>query len=292
MEGSLIACIAKLIFGKKLVIRCGWEWFRTYLSDYKIRTNKNPIKYVIRYIRMYLIEFFAYKIADGIILTNEYDIQFIVQKFGINKRKIKLIYNFIDTTLFKPLNKEKEEKSVLFIGRLTQEKNLFNLIKAFNGLDGFSLDLIGDGPLKHELEKYAKKLDANVNFLGIIANNKLPELINQHQIFVLPSFYEGNPKVLLEAMSCGAICLGSDVIGVNNIITNKKNGYLCETTSEGIREAILDISQNSDENKKISKNAREFILANCSIPSVTKKELELYEQFSKQNDRLKLKGKN
>ena len=194
MEGALIACVAKLIFHKKLVIRCGWEWFRTYLSNYRIRTKKNYIKYIIRYIRMYLIEFFAYRIADRIILTNEYDIKFIIQKFGLNKNKIKLIYNFIDTSLFKPIDKIKRENTVLFIGRLTKEKNLFNLIRAFKGLDGLSLDLIGKGPLKTELIQYAKELGIRVNFLGTFPNNKLPEIINQYQIVVLPSFYEGNRR--------------------------------------------------------------------------------------------------
>ena len=281
MEGSLIACIAKLIFRKKLVIRCGWEWFRTYLSNYKIKKRKNIVKFVVRYIWMYLTEFFAYKLADGIILTSVADIRFIIQKFGLKKGKINLIYNFIDTDLFKPLEVPKKEKSVLFIGRLTVEKNLFNLIEAFQNLNSFSLDIIGKGPLKNELQRYADDLGVKVNFLGVKPNNTLPEIINQYQLFVLPSFYEGNPKVLLEAMSCGAVCLGTDVIGIQNIISHEENGYLCEPTAQSIRNAIVKIFKQKESHEKIRSHAREFILTNCSIPSVTEKEYQFYQQILK-----------
>ncbi len=279
MQGNLIVCIAKLLFRKKLIVRCGWEWLRTHISNYKIKENKNYIKYVLRYIWMYMIEFISYKLADGIILTNKRDIHFIIKTFRLEnkKEKIKLFYNFINTDLFKNLGIAKKDKTVLFIGRLTEEKNLFNLIKAFRGLNNFSLDIIGKGPLENKLKNESKNLGVKVNFLGVYPNNKLPEIINQYQIYILPSYYEGNPKTLLEAMSCEVACIGTDVLGINNIIRHGINGFLCATNPESIKSAILEVYKDQELRDKISKNARKFILDNCSLDSITEKEFQFYK---------------
>ncbi|MFW9827681.1 MAG: glycosyltransferase [Candidatus Thorarchaeota archaeon] len=279
MEGSFIACIAKLLYKKKLIIRCGWERLRTYISSYAIKEKKNYFKYLLNYIKIYLIEFIAYRLADYIVLTNPKDIEFIIKKFGLHnkKDKIKLFFNFIDIDKFKPLNLARKDKFVLYIGRLTKEKNLINLIKAFRDLDEFSLDVIGSGPLKSKLQKFAKGLGVHTNFLGVYPNNRLPEIINQYQIYILPSFYEGNPKTLLEAMSCEVACIGTNVIGINNIVKHKVSGFLCDTNPESIKNAILEVYNNQTLRLKISKNARKYVLENCSIHSISKKEYQLYK---------------
>jgi glycosyltransferase involved in cell wall biosynthesis len=279
MEGSLIAVFAKLLYKKKLIVRCGWEWLRTYVSNYKIKEKKNYLKYLLRYIQMYLVEFIVYKLADGIILTNEDDLNYIIKKFGLNKKKINLFYNFIDIEKFKPLKLVKKDKSVLFIGRLSEEKNLFNLIKAFKHLDDFSLDIIGKGPLERKLRRVTKDLGVQVNFLGVFPNNKLPEIINQYPIYILPSFYEGNPKTLLEAMSCGLACIGTNVIGIKNLINHEENGLLCEKDPKSISNTILELHNNLDLQLKIGKNARTFIVENCSLQSITEKEYNLYQNL-------------
>ena len=229
---------------------------------------------------MYLVEFISYKLADGIILTNSQDIQFIIKKFRLEnkKEKIKLFYNFINTDLFKPIDLVKKDKTVLFIGRLTEEKNLSNLIKAFKGLSNFSLDIIGRGPLENKLKNESRAIGVNVNFLGVYPNHELSAIINQYQIFILPSFYEGNPKTLLEAMSCEVACIGTNVLGINTVIRHGINGLLCDTNPESIKSAILKAYEDQKLRDKIGKNARKFILDNCSLDSITEKEFQFYKK--------------
>jgi glycosyltransferase involved in cell wall biosynthesis len=148
-------------------------------------------------------------------------------------------------------------------------------------LEGFSLDIIGKGPLKGTISKKARNLGISLNFLGEFPNNKLPELMNKYPIFILPSYYEGNPKVLLEAMSCGLACIGSDVWGINNIIEHQYNGYLCESTPQSIAEAIEKVYNNKDLANEIAKNARKFILKNCSLNSIVNKEYMIYRNLLK-----------
>ncbi len=100
----------------------------------------------------------------------------------------------------------------------------------------------------------------NLNLLGVFPNNIIPEVLNQYQIFILPSYYEGNPKVLLETMSCGLACIGINVYGISNILKHKENGYLCDIQSESIKKAIKSLHSNKDLKSKIGRNAREFIM--------------------------------
>ena len=281
MDGSLIACIAKLLFRKKLIIRCGFEKFRFFLFKEKQKKRKNYFKYLLKYIWIYFLEFISYKIADGIILTSKLDIDFIINKFNLEKKRIWIrhFYNYIDVDLFKPLNLEKKEKHVLFIGRLNEQKNLFNLLQAFKKLDGFTLDIIGEGHLKEKLKEKSEEYRIKINFLERFPNNKIPEILNQYQIFILPSHFEGNPKVLLEAMSCGISCIGTDVYGINNIIIHKKNGYLCKTNAKSIRNAILSLYNQRDLRENIGKNARNFILENCTLETIANKEYKFYREI-------------
>ena len=64
MQGSLIAIIAKLLYKKKLIVRCGREWMRTYISNSNIKQKKNGIKYLLGFIWRYLLEFFSYKLSN------------------------------------------------------------------------------------------------------------------------------------------------------------------------------------------------------------------------------------
>ena len=283
LNGSWVAWIAKLLFKKKLIVRGGYDWLSRHIILSKVKNSSSYIKYLLVYLKIYLIELFAYKIADGIILTSELDISFIVEQFKLKKKyrknKILHLYNFIDNSIFKPLDIPKKDKSILFVGRLDEQKNLMNLLCAFKKLTEYRLDIIGMGPLKDNLKKKADNLGINVNFLGLVQNNKMPEIFNQYKIFILPSYWEGNPKVLLEAMSCGIACIGTNVWGIKNIIKHKENGYLCGISSKSIKKAIQSLYNDHILREKIGKNARNFIIENCSLESIVKKEYNFYNKL-------------
>lgn len=267
MDGSWTALITKLFYRKKLILRCGYELLKTFKNEEKLFWK---IKFVS------FLEKIIYSNADKIILTSEASKKFVENNFKIVSSKIEIIPNYIDTELFKPLSNQKEKNKIIFIGRLEKEKNLFNLIDAINDLP-VKLVLIGSGSLKEKLKNFVKQRNANVEFKGNIPNQKLPEELNKSEIFILPSLYEGCPKTLLEAMSCGLPCIGTNVEGINEIIKHKENGYLCEINSDSIRNAILEVLNNKDLKVKISQNARKTILENFSLEIILKKEIEIYK---------------
>lgn len=266
MWGSWSAVLTKLIYRKKLVVRTGYM-----LSINLMKSNpKSRRKWVMK-----SIEMIAYKMGDAIITSSQSNFEYVKKNYnpsGIHA----LIPNYVETKVFKPLNTEKKRGSICFIGRLSQEKNLFALLESLKGLS-YTLTIIGSGGQEEQLKKFANKNGINANFLGNVPNHKLPKILNQHELFILPSFYENMPKTLLEAMACGMPVIGTNVKGINEVIKHGKNGILCNTDANSIREAIVTLMKDEELKQKLGENARKTIVEDYSLDNLAKKELELME---------------
>ena len=119
----------------------------------------------------------------------------------------------------------------------------------------------------------ASKLKTNVNFVGKMNNDLVLEKLQNHQIYVSSTLFEGNPKSILEALSAGCIVIAPNVVGVDEIIKDQQNGFLYEPYPTELRN-ILNKILNYDL-ETVSKNAVEFISKNFAIDVVAKKELKL-----------------
>lgn len=228
MDGSWSAVIAKWLYHKPLVVRTGYtaSLFAEKRANIKAKRNYERV------------ERFAYRYADIGIVTSHADKQYICSKYHIPPARIEVLHNYINTAIFHPTDCEKYENRIIFVGRLEPQKNLFNLIEAVSD-NGLILDIYGNGELYDKLLAQTKKLNARVNFMGVVDNNRLPSVLNRYRYYVLPSFYEGVPKALLEAMACGLVCIGTDVEGINQIIEDGVNGYLAKGTGpQALAEAI------------------------------------------------------
>ncbi len=264
MFGSWAAVIAKLLYHKKLLVRTGFT-----LSIFARK------KSVLRYWGAKVIEFFALRFADRCIVATAEEQKY----FSHFQKKISVIPNFVDTHLFYPLQKvthSRKETVLLFIGRLNAQKNLQNLFLALVGVPNIHLQIIGSGELQFELQRFAEEKCLSVEFLGNRPHTELPDHIHSADIFVLPSFYEGNPKTLLEAMACGAVVLATKVQGIENIIVHKENGYLSDTSSESLHQAVLELIKNIDLQKQMGEKAVQYIENTCSLEIILKKERDIY----------------
>ena len=276
MSGSWVAFIAKLLYRKKLVLRCGYELYR-----FSCRQRVSYFKQGA----IYLLEMIAYRLADIIFITADDEKDYITKKFYISKQSINIIPNFVETTTFNPkANKNQSNKNVLFIGRLSAQKNILSLIDALRETD-IQLDIVGNGELRKIITEYASSQRVSLKFFGNNPKDELPDLINKYEIFVLPSLYEGNPKVLLEAMSCGLAVIGTKVSGIQNIIQHGVNGLLCETSSNSIKHAIQRLIADKNLKRELGFQAREYIIKNNELDLIASKEYVNYlELLSQQKD--------
>ena len=268
MQGSWTAVIAKILFKKKLVIRCGYQWSLAVIG-WKLNFFKKKV--------VELIEFICYLFANKIVVTSVAAAEYIEKKYHISKDKIEVVPNYIDTDLFKKIESEKNG-DLIYVGRLEPEKNLEALLEALRG-EKVKLTIIGSGSLDKKLKEFVLKEKLEVSFINKIANNEIPMWLNKHKIFVLSSFYEGNPKVLLEAMSCEMPVIGSNSPGINNIIENGVNGMICGLDSNSIKSVLENLLKDQELMDKIAKEARRYVLDNCSLKNIINRELELYKNL-------------
>ena len=265
MDGSWTAVLAKWLYHKPLVIRTGYTWslFR--------KTNNAP-KHRQKLIK--IAEHLAYKNASVVTVTTQTQAHYILEKYHLSQETIRVIPNYVDTQLFTPqTSSEKYPDRLVFVGRLNEEKNLFNLIEAV-AQTSLTLDICGKGNICNRLEAQAKKLNAKVNFMGIVPNRQLPQVLNRYRYYILPSFYEGMPKSLLEAMACGLVCIGTNVEGINDIIEDGVSGYLAKgTQAQALVEVIKRATQLTQDS--VTTEGIRKIRNNFSLEAVVEQEKEI-----------------
>ena len=129
----------------------------------------------------------------------------------------------------------------IYVGRLSEEKNLKYLVLTFNEFPGLQLNIVGFGPQDKELKSIAKN---NIVFHGAIDNKVLPEFYQSNDVFILPSKSETWGLVIEEAFNNGLPVIVSNMVGCSSeIITNDINGIIFQLNEkDGLKKAILKIT--------------------------------------------------
>ena len=245
ISGSWTAMLAKFLHQKSLVSRAGYFW-----AELARARGKN---WWLRKI-VQVLEFCVTRFSDGVICTAS-----PVRRMDVPSwQRLAVIPNGIDTDLFSPFPKEydgQEGLTFIYIGRLSPEKNLTNFFQALIGFDA-RLVLVGDGPERPALAEMSARNGLHVDFRGTVPNERISKILNLADVFVLPSITEGNPKALLEAMSCGLAVVSTKWNGADEIIRHMQNGVLCETSADSIRSALQTLSGDSALRRRLGQEAR------------------------------------
>ncbi|MCD4729548.1 MAG: glycosyltransferase family 4 protein, partial [Bacteroidales bacterium] len=201
------------------------------------------------------------------VVANSHGLKKLAQK--ADSFPMSVIPNGIDSYFFKPLETDNEQKKIHFIftGRLSEQKNLFYMFEQFASLKKISkknlmIHMAGDGPLKGKLEIFAKDLGIsdNIVWYGWVNKNRILKLYQKADCFVNPSFCEGMPNSVLEAMACGLPVLASNVPGNNDIVFDGENGFLFNLDDHRkIKDSLNMIIENPNICSKLGKNARKRI---------------------------------
>lgn len=267
INGAWCAVIAKRLFRKKLVVRCGFLW-----SDSMARVHAGTL----RQAAASRLERQAFRAADAVIVAGEADRRTIVDRYRLDASRVYVIPNYVDTAAFRPMPEVTREPGLItFVGRLSDEKNVMALVDAVAGLAGVTLIIIGSGPLEDQLRASAGRRPGSVTILGTRPHAELPVLLNRSAAFVLPSHYEGNPKALVEAMACGVPVIGTRVPGIQEMVVHRETGYLCGTSAGEIRAALQDVLGDVALRARMSAGAIAYARERCSVESAVERELGL-----------------
>ena len=187
---------------------------------------------------------------------------------------VSIIPNGIDSSFFKPLETDKGKESVHFIftGRLSEQKNLFFMFDQFAILKKKSkkklmIHIAGDGPYKRKLEIFAKEIGISndITWYGWVNKNRLLKLYQKADCLVNPSFCEGMPNSVLEAMACGLPVIASNVPGNNDIVFDGENGFLFDLDDPmKIKDSLNMIIENTNMRSALGKNSRKRVTENFS----------------------------
>ncbi|MFT3883494.1 MAG: glycosyltransferase family 4 protein [Gemmatales bacterium] len=181
----------------------------------------------------------ALKEADGIWAVSQ-DLARNLKQLGVAASRIRVIYDGVDPKVFhsgdqqdarRRVGLDSEKKVILFVGNLAPVKALDKLLQACEQLKSEGIDfhaaLIGQGELKEALEQQRQGLSCRdqIKFYGSMPQETLPDWYRAADVFVLPSYSEGVPNVLLEASACGLPYVASNVGGIPEI-AERGNGTL------------------------------------------------------------------
>lgn len=198
--------------------------------------------------------------------------------------KADVIHNAVDAELFKEMELEKEN-AILFVGALHAGKGLLDLIHVADRLrkshPNLKIYVIGEGPLKGYLQKEIKRKKLiNVRIIRTIPHKELPYYYNVSKIFVQPSYYEGLPNTILEAMACGLPVIATKVGGIPEQITEGVTGYMVPPgDTRGFYERISELLEDGEKRIKFGRKGREKIIERFTWPLVAKRVVNIYQEL-------------
>jgi len=260
---SIIAIMAKLA-GKKVVFHIHAGGFQDFY--YKSGLFKIYISLIL-------------KMSSCVICLSSQWLDFFKNQLGISKSVI--LGNPIAQSFFKESVSDRNVINLLFMGKLCDNKGIFDFITYLASNDYFlnnqiRLVIAGNGE-NDRLEKilYDLNLKSRIEYKGWVAGDDKNALINECDLFVLPSYVEGLPVSILEAMASGKAIIATNVGGIPSIVKNNYNGWLFDP---GAFSQLDDIFSNIFLNKELlnlySRNS--FMEAQQYRPEVILKKLSNY----------------
>ena len=208
-------------------------------------------------------------------------------ELGIAKSRIVHLPNSVDVEVFHPRG-EKEDNLILYLGRIVPEKGLHVLIESLRFLKK-SVHLVIVGPLgSHEyyqdilkyIETENQKAKHKIEYLGNIPQAEVIKLYQKASVFVLPSFWEAFPVVILEALSCETPVVATPVGSVPEVVRNYENGILVPVNNPPkLAEAIEHLIDNKDVRIRMGREGRKWVIRNFSLEVIAKRLCNIYQSL-------------
>lgn len=283
--GRIAAKIAKV---PTIIYSAHGFYFHEGMPSKKYKLFFNIEKYIGRYFTDYIFtqseeDFEVAKVNN--FLKNKNNYVHISNGIDIdNKFNVDKLPKSINTSLRDKYGIQKNDVVVSFIGRLVKEKGILDLLESINYLNAQSVKFLIIGSLPQGerdtetlklLEEY--KNNKNIIFTGQVTN--VNELLYMSDIFCLPSYREGMPRSIIEAMAMKNAVIATNIRGSREEVIHGKTGYLCNTnSSKEIASCIDDLVENKEKMNEFKENGLERARRLYDENKVIEKQLNVFEQ--------------
>jgi len=265
LMGSWIGIMLKIIYSKPLLLRTGFD-----KVSFLIKERKSKLTIILAYVLTQISLIFS----SVYFVTSKEDYKYMNKVYFFGRKKIKIRPNWVAEVERSELNSRPNNK-ILLVGRLESQKNYEYVINSFEN-SNFELDIVGTGTQLNRLEQLSLEKNVSVNFLGSIPNSELINKYKEYKFFLIASTYEGNSKVLLEAMSAGCVVIARNISNNSELITNEDNGYLFND-GENLPEFIREVNKDKTKLESISSSAIKSIQDNYSINKILEEEYNTFK---------------
>jgi len=245
---------------------------------------------------------FAKFATDYLLLQSKEDYELSVEKRFKNKSKIMHLSNGIDIhEKFNPekINQEniktiKDELGIKepdfvfsFVGRFVREKGIYELVEAFNKLNetnqNVKLLLIGgllESERDQEISQAMNKWEANENIIFTGVRSDIPELQSVSDVFILPSYREGLPRSIIEAMAMKKPVIATNIRGCREEVIDSETGFLVEKQNvNDLYQKMLTLFENEEMCKAFGEEARRIVENEYDEQKVLDKQLRLFNSI-------------
>lgn len=211
-------------------------------------------------------------------------------KMGFESDRIRITTTMFDGSVFDGLEKRVHDgfgRTLLFLSRFVREKGVYELLEAFIGVVSrfpkTRLIMAGDGPERQGLQEWvnANGMEERIVFPGYLRNGNKARALLDADLFVLPTYSEGCPVALLEAMAAGLPVVTTAVGGIGDIFEDGRNGVLLDAiTPKAIENAVVRLLTDPELGASISKNNRVKAWSNFEAGVVTANLEKLYREVA------------
>lgn len=270
---TMLACILKMMGGGFKLIVSERNTTQTFTQRDKLR-------------------FWLYKKADDVVPNSYTQEDLIKGRYPALASKTTTITNFTDTDHFCPSEANHSHPMVvLTTARIAKQKNVLNYLDAVKKVkdEGADIQFRWFGNVQEGQEDYGKECVEKVEKLGLAdvfefhpATSNIVEEYQKCDFFCLPSFYEGYPNVVCEAMSCGKPVVCSRVCDNPHIVEDGKNGLMFNPLdANDMAKAILEMSRLSEKQRQdMGVRSREIAVNNFSMEAFVDKYIKMIEGYS------------
>lgn len=243
------------------------------------------------------------KFIDAALGISQGVCDYIRDELGVPEKKIIKILNGVDTGKFKFSKEEADRKrqeyrqklgvvnEEIVIGMFAnfrKQKNHELLLRAVKllkerGINNIKVVFAGDGQEREQIDQLISHLGLISSVLCLGMRQDIPELMNMIDIYCLPSFFEGLPFSLMEAMAAGLPCVATNVDGNREIVRNSQNGILVENDNpEALANALQNLSANKALRETLGRHAADDI-KELSFENMISKYEELFLKYGNKN---------